>query len=253
MRWDSGPRRIWSYEGRGRLAREPRGKWPAEAWSQPPLEASGEAEPSSSCGVCGEAAQSFYAPFESVPCSDPGRPRWLEVKEGWDYCSLCRLYATEGHLRSERHRYRQEMYEWENAEEGVPPDPPEAWGDPSYFEWRDGWHWWCKLCEQWSDAGHVQGKRHTKRVQWETWDGEDNAWANTKWAGPADSEDDLDTRTPSDASKPTLDPWGPAWEAQSNSTNSLAAASKRSHQRAEGSRSAGIEQEDEDAGAVEWC
>lgn len=189
---------------------------------------------------------------EPSPPRDPNLPEWVEVRDGWNYCTLCRLYATDGHLSSEKHKYRQDMYEWERSDENSsrPAEgPPEAWGDPSYFEWRDGWHWFCKLCNQWSDLGHVQGKRHQKKVQWETWTDEDNVWANTKWAGPCDYlDDDLDTRTPSTAThatQPPMDPWGPHWEAGSVSSRTGPTGST--------GREKAAAEEEEDTSAIQWC
>jgi len=100
------------------------------------------------------------------------RPPWLEVKDGFDWCSLCRLFATDAHLSSERHIRRaswykchpNDAYTWRDPCEG----PPESWGHPDQFEWCGGW-WRCRVCNQWADGCHVQGKKHQWRTHWADW------------------------------------------------------------------------------------
>jgi len=110
------------------------------------------------------------------------RPIWLTDKEGYDFCRLCRTFATDGHLTSDRHRRKLDNFEqWggvnneytdEWLQDGLhlqdTSSPPKFWGDPAHFEWRAGW-WWCKLCWQWADGAHTQGQRHLKRAEWPEW------------------------------------------------------------------------------------
>ena len=42
----------------------------------------------------------------SVPACGEVRPPWLELRGGYDFCSLCSHFATDGHLASEGHRRR---------------------------------------------------------------------------------------------------------------------------------------------------
>lgn len=104
--------------------------------------------------------------------SSEARPPWIELKDGFEWCTLCRLFATHGHLASERHQRRVEWCECEGSEAYSWPDPsngpPQSWGDPEQFEWRGGW-WWCRVCSQWADGFHVEGKRHQRRAPWADW------------------------------------------------------------------------------------
>jgi len=107
-----------------------------------------------------------------------------------------------------------EAISWHDPSQG----PPSSWGDPTQFEWRGGW-WWCRVCSQWADGFHVEGKRHQKRAPWADWyilcDGDglgceaisfDEARrpAILAAAGP-----DAGTDGPGQGQ----DPWGPSWEA----------------------------------------
>lgn len=151
------------------------------------------------------------------------RPSWLEVKDGFDWCSLCRLFATDAHLKSERHLRRamwytcvsNDAYAWTDPSQG----PPQSWGHPDQFEWRGGW-WWCRVCSQWADGCHVQGKRHQWRAPWADWykalyddDRRCNAITYDKApqvpmleAGTKHSEENAGVARKDD-------PWGPDWEA----------------------------------------
>lgn len=154
------------------------------------------------------------------------RPAYFEVRNGWPYCTLCRRHLTDGHLMSKNHKYRVEMIEWEsqwkeNAIEDAiqqydttPTDgPPSDWGDPAFFEWKDDWRWWCILCSQWSDIGHVMGKKHQKRVAWAEYCAGDQDGLFPGWT---DTAEILDGEAWGQQGKPALDPWGPAWEARTN-------------------------------------
>lgn len=160
------------------------------------------------------------------------RANYIEIRDDWEFCTLCKRYATSGHLESENHKYRVEMTEWEAAWEdkvgmdGRPIEgPPEWFGNPDYYEWRDGWRWWCRLCHQWANAGHVQGNKHLKRAAWAEWNPDDiRDWADNCMArssAPRTSSSSLRSETnrsertrQHDAHQnPALDPWGPDWKA----------------------------------------
>lgn len=151
---------------------------------------------------------------------------YFEVRNGWAYCTLCRKHLTDGHLMSKSHKYRVEMLEWEsqwkeeNSAEAsslaiTPVDatsqerPPTCWGNPDFFEWKDDWRWWCILCSQWSDYGHVNGKRHQGKVAWAEYCNDDGDYEGVF---PNRQElEDLGTQALHDRPKPEIDPWGPEW------------------------------------------
>lgn len=183
--------------------------------------------PSSSANAAWQLARCPGLAQQSVALVQSSRrPNWLEVKDGYDYCSLCRHFATDGHLASERHKARALWQEWSESQAQAPAEdltrqlgPPAAWGDPAHFEFREGW-WWCRLCQQWSDAGHVEGKRHLKRAHWCQWYGiEDDGARSDPGSGSGHGEDSAAstsagtsaTRRSTSASED--EPWGPAWAA----------------------------------------
>jgi len=151
------------------------------------------------------------------------RPSWLEIKEGFDTCSLCRLFATDAHLKSERHLRREEWhnymgsdsYAWRDPSEG----PPPKWGNPDMFEWREGW-WWCRVCSQWADGFHVQGKRHQWReplADWYLLYDDDDRKAITDNRAPRvpmlEAGTEHSTENTGARKEGAPDPWGPDWEA----------------------------------------
>jgi len=102
------------------------------------------------------------------------RPAWMEKKDGYDHCTLCRVFATDGHLVAARHLKNVEWWEQWGQQESRPKleggqewskGPPDFWGNPAHFEWRNGW-WWCLLCEQCADGPHTQGQKHRRALGW---------------------------------------------------------------------------------------
>lgn len=162
------------------------------------------------------STQVWAAPDKSKAC----RPCYIEVQDGWEYCTLCRHFATQSHLESEKHKYRVEMSEWEMQwqgsarADGSPADgPPSWWGNPTFFEWREGWRWWCRICNQWADGRHVKGARHLRKVAWVEWSAaEDDPFDNAS----SDGSNDLDPQARDEQRSPVLDPWGPDWQAIPN-------------------------------------
>jgi len=102
--------------------------------------------------------------------------------------------------------------------------PPTTWGDPNFYEWRDGWRWWCRICKMYADGGHVQGSRHLKRVEWADWC---NKQGN-EFEGPlrrlGEEDEDEEAEASVIRKKPVLDPWGPDWEASRKSEPSSGSA-----------------------------
>lgn len=100
----------------------------------------------------------------------------MVVQEGYDYCSLCRLYATDGHLQSKKHKTQVEWNRWWETQALLEDDPEqekmlaEALGNPAHFERRGDWMW-CLLCKCWAVNGHLIGQRHQKKLEWELWPG----------------------------------------------------------------------------------
>lgn len=146
------------------------------------------------------------------------RPLWHSVKDGFAFCTFCRVFATDGHLASEKHKNREQWYRNWGTQDLVPlaarDGPPAAWGNPSHFEWREGW-WWCLLCNQWADPCHVQGKRHQKRTQWPEWYGTEALDDARSEASAATEALDSGTSTAASSSggrSAEPDPWGPAWD-----------------------------------------
>jgi hypothetical protein len=72
--------------------------------------------------------------------------------------------------------------------------------------------WYCRICNQWADGGHVQGSRHQKRAAWFDWYPEEFD------SFLADTADDHETNAERRAaiSRPDLDPWGDEWEPKPN-------------------------------------
>lgn len=96
--------------------------------------------------------------------TDYSKP-WFEEKEGAWYCLLCKSYATEGHLASEKHKNReQEPSYYGFPLEGEENRPVEKEWDQPWFEQRDG-EWYCLLCNQWANTGHLTGKKHMTRQE----------------------------------------------------------------------------------------
>jgi len=172
-------------------------------------------------------------------CCHESRPPWLEVKGGFDWCSLCQVFATDGHLSSDRHLRKVEWREcmggdaaaWHDPAQG----PPRSWGDPTQFEWRGGW-WWCRICSQWADGFHVEGKRHQRRAPWAEWyllcdsdglaceaigfDGGESPPAILEGSETSFGRDGLSSRQ-------GCDPWGPKWEAAVKAARGGSARNRR--------------------------
>lgn len=159
---------------------------------------------------------------------------WLEErkdgKEAWSYCKICRNFATDEHLVSKGHLRKLEVQcDYDMQRQATA--PPQAWGDPKYFEWRDGWGWWCILCHNWADEGHTVGKKHIQRLEYEQrypgsylqWyrnydDSTDFSWQNSALLVPDEEYDmvgdpwgDRHARLQDMTNIP--DPWGPDWDA----------------------------------------
>jgi len=164
------------------------------------------------------------------------RPSWLELKDGYEFCSLCHLFATDAHLKSERHLRKEEWhnyigsdsYAWRDPAEG----PPPKWGNPEMFEWREGW-WWCRVCSQWADAFHVQGKRHQWREPWADWyilyDKDRKALTyNAPQVPMLEAGTEHSTKSAGAPRKEAApDPWGADWEASVKALDSKSSTSVR--------------------------
>jgi len=196
-----------------------------------------------------EASKSEAAKVETLTeadkdsCSDASE--WVEARDGWDWCTLCRKYMTDQHLSGKNHRYRAEMKKWdrlweEEMEGGGNPElaeawapwirgswrsksswaddasgteaeepiegPPAAWGDPSYFQWTDGW-WRCLLCDKWADGAHVKGQRHLNKVWLASGEDGDAVFDECQVCAPGQRE---------------FDPWGPDWKKEEPSSEETA-------------------------------
>lgn len=111
--------------------------------------------------------------------------------------------------------------------------PPESWGDPHYFEWRDGWRWYCLICRQWADGSHVNGNRHTKQVAWAESQNEHMDNLEGFWRNPNACEEAQ--KALKERPKPELDPWGSDWKALLSSAGDTADVSgARGHATAAG-------------------
>mmetsp|Transcript_18935 Transcript_18935/g.42407 ORF Transcript_18935/g.42407 Transcript_18935/m.42407 type:complete len:430 (+) Transcript_18935:97-1386(+) len=107
-------------------------------------------------------------PMEQPKCSDAApkdavdyNKYFIVTKEECPFCTLCNSYATIAHMTSEKHLKREE---WGSAD----CDHDSEYSKP-YVEWRSepmyaGWY--CTLCSQWADIGHLQGKKHLKQAEW---------------------------------------------------------------------------------------
>lgn len=113
-----------------------------------------------------------------------GLPPWIELRDGWEFCTLCWSWWTEGHDASEKHRKRVLWYQ--EAQNPTPAAPvveiqPTAanrtysdptyfnpdWGPPYCFEWRPAdMCWYCKLCWKTADDSHCNSRKHLSRVQY---------------------------------------------------------------------------------------
>ena len=96
-------------------------------------------------------------------------PAWMLLKDGQEFCRVCRKFATRPHLESLRHRTLIVAFEaspWDLDDPAALADPatdhpPAAWGVPDHFEFRGGAaKWWCRLCWKYVDDWHVRTARH---------------------------------------------------------------------------------------------
>jgi hypothetical protein len=96
------------------------------------------------------------------------------------------------------------------------PDP--AWGDPTYFQFsqKEGW-WWCKVCEKWSDDGHVKSKKHLNKVYYLI--KEKQARENRVARAAREAQSDNEEEARAAAEKTALDPWGPDWKKERRKQN----------------------------------
>lgn len=152
---------------------------------------------------------------------DLANPLYYELRDGWPFCKLCNKYATEGHLQSEAHKYKREMKEYEASWKGELDEdgnyfegPPKFWGNPRYYEWKDGWRWFCRICHRWADGNHVLGKTHVSRDEWFKYYSDDLEKLLAQASEDEENEVDESRETPAAefSNKPALDPWGEGWE-----------------------------------------
>eukprot|EP00928_Gymnodinium_smaydae_P059172 TRINITY_DN42416_c0_g1_i1.p1 TRINITY_DN42416_c0_g1~~TRINITY_DN42416_c0_g1_i1.p1 ORF type:complete len:292 (+),score=46.49 TRINITY_DN42416_c0_g1_i1:58-933(+) len=95
---------------------------------------------------------------------------WFEKKDGDYFCNLCHVWATEGHVQSDRHKTREASPEWYgfgNSANQVVSELNEPW-----FENKAG-EMYCNLCGSYATDAHVQSDKHKKRA------------ANPEWYGYA--------------------------------------------------------------------
>mmetsp|Transcript_20836 Transcript_20836/g.47891 ORF Transcript_20836/g.47891 Transcript_20836/m.47891 type:complete len:305 (-) Transcript_20836:3-917(-) len=111
---------------------------------------------------------------------------------------------SEGDSKYYYHNTITQAVQWEEPPGWKDPDQTAqdaAWEDPvradpkyqkSYFEWRSdpvcGDGWFCQLCNQWADEGHLGGKRHLSQVDWH--EHEEKAAASFGSKGKASSSKD---------------------------------------------------------------
>ena len=87
------------------------------------------------------------------------------------HCPVCDStvfeWQLETHMYSRRHRNKR----WEalQHEQQGHKQPPQKWGDASWFEWHDGGWFWCRLCYCWADDKHITSRKHNSRSQWPSW------------------------------------------------------------------------------------
>ena len=120
-------------------------------------------------------------------------PPWMILKEGVEYCTLCRQYVTENHLKTTKHQQRLAYFDatqvpaltcsapgtWAAAAGSrvtaeVPagqaivirqPDVPPHWGDPTCYEWRAEWgRYYCRVCWKYVDDPHINSEKHQWRM-----------------------------------------------------------------------------------------
>ncbi|MCP4244396.1 MAG: hypothetical protein GY772_27960, partial [bacterium] len=139
-----------------------------------------EAGGSSGSGHAAGGAQSAAA----------ARPSWMIMDNGYEYCTLCRKYATEEHLASAGHHGRLDGWNvWGAGSSAavagspdlagdMPDEPanpggvaallaegflPPGSGDPLYYRW-DGAFYYCRLCWKHVDEGHLRSLNHRRRM-----------------------------------------------------------------------------------------
>lgn len=161
------------------------------------------------------------------------RPEWVETREGFKFCTLCRVYVTPEHLRSLRHQKNVKWHEgWKDWSDGKKEEEtlPSTWGDPKYFERREGW-WHCTLCSTWATEQHCLGQRHTRAVHNDEYASRGDSFQENEkrpyysdygspWNGkPWKSIHSKAAAEPaiSEGKRRQLDsePWGPGWDEDS--------------------------------------
>lgn len=142
-------------------------------------------------------------PIGTAPCAvlPVELPFGFEFRDGEPYCLICSAYATEAHVRSDKHMQKLlwfrkqtnpdlELKRWvqqrciKSISSSHPPasssavwDAPNGWvgtvmeyepqipdGDPLWYEWRPEYDmFWCKLCRKFADASHLDSAMHKNR------------------------------------------------------------------------------------------
>ena len=145
------------------------------------------------CGISKEGAQSRPVPPAIPEPQDPSYwrfhpdlppaqfPGWMRMRNGQEYCEICRKYATHLHLESENHIWRAIQFEAgliaQRSEEAPQADSgsfpefavsslPAAAGDRNFYTYvPTAARWYCKLCWRYVDDVHVRSKKHVWRAQ----------------------------------------------------------------------------------------
>ena len=128
-------------------------------------------------------------PFRTEQIEHPALPPFIEMQDGYEFCTLCGKYGNPDHYRSKKHNNKvwwwqhQGLTQQARLAPSVPavglqqgaaaygvivalPSPPP--GDPSWYEWQtDKQTWYCKLCWKTADDNHIGSERHKRNVQWE--------------------------------------------------------------------------------------
>ena len=95
----------------------------------------------------------------------------LVKDDGYWHCPACAVdvweWQLETHMYSRRHRNKR----WEALQQQVleHKQPPQKWGDASWFEWHGRGWFWCRLCHCWVDDKHITSRRHSWRRQRPSW------------------------------------------------------------------------------------
>lgn len=100
------------------------------------------------------------APWVNNVDYDYNKP-WFERRDEDYYCLLCRAYATEGHVTSDRHLQRESFPSYY----GFPGGEEDTRFNHPWFE-KIGGEWHCHLCDVVATEGHITSERHVRRQQY---------------------------------------------------------------------------------------